>query len=80
MAMSSIASFISLFIIVISERLFPFLAGFNDMSGMSFGVVRTDLYCSVTMLVILFGSSSYLLHTFKGPNLLVYFLYLFAYL
>ena len=32
------------------------------------------------MLVIVFGSSSYLLHAFKGPNLLVYFLYLFAYL
>ena len=39
MAMSAIASFISLFVIMISERLFPFLGGFNDISGVSFGEV-----------------------------------------
>ena len=44
MTMSSIASFISLSVIVISERLFPFFAVFNDTTGMSFGVVKTDLY------------------------------------
>ena len=44
MTMSSIASFISLSVIVISERLFPFFAGFNDTTCMSFGVVKTDLY------------------------------------
>ena len=37
MAMSSIAfwSFISLSVIVISKRLFPFIGGFVDTSGMS---------------------------------------------
>ena len=47
---------------------------------MSFGMVKTDLYCRAIMLAILFGSSSYLLPTFKGPILLVDFLYVFAYL
>ena len=76
MAILSIASFISLSLIMISERLFPFFCGFNDTSGMSFGVVKTDLYFTVSMLASFFGSSSYLLPTFKGPMLLAYFLYL----
>ena len=80
MAMSTIASFISLSPIVLSERLFSFFGGFNNTSDMSFGVVKTDLYCRASMLAILFGSSSYLLPTFKGPILLVDFLYVFAYL
>ena len=45
MAISSITFFISLYVIVISERLFPFCGGFNNTSGMSFGVVKTDLCC-----------------------------------
>ena len=58
MAILSIASFISLSLIMISERLFPFCCGFNNTSGMSFGVVKTDLYFSVSMLASFFGSSS----------------------
>ena len=58
MVMSSIASFISLSANVISESLFPFCGGFSDTSGMSFGMVKTDLYCWLSMLAIFFGSFS----------------------
>ena len=40
---------------------------------MSYVVVKIDLYCWVSMLAIFFGSSSYLLATFKGPILLYIF-------
>ena len=44
MAISSIASFIFLSKIVISERLFPFCEGCNDTSRTSFGEGKTDWY------------------------------------
>ena len=33
------------FVIIISQRLFPFCGGFNDTYGMSFSATETDLYC-----------------------------------
>ena len=65
---------------MISERLFPISGGFNDTSGISFGVVKAGSYYWLSMLAISFGSFPYLLPFFKGPILLVHFLYLFEYL
>ena len=46
MTMSSIVLLSkSFFVIIISQRLFPFCGGFNDTSGMSFSAIETDLYC-----------------------------------
>ena len=46
------------FVIIISQRLFPFCGGFNDTYGMSFSATETDLYCWISMVAI-FWSSSY---------------------
>ena len=74
MAMSSIASLTSLSVIFISERRFPIFDGFIDISGMSFGVVKTDLYCWVSMLAIFFGSFSYYFLLSK----VLFYLYIFC--
>ena len=58
---------------MISERLFAFFgSGFNDTAGVFW--CGEDWFVSLgRVLAIFFGSSSYLLLTFKGPILAIHY-------
>ena len=79
MVMSSIASVIyCLFYIIVCNcdfwKTVPFCSGFNDTSGMSFAVVKTDLYCWLSMLAIFLD----LPHIYFLLSKVLFYLYIFC--